>query len=451
MRIPERPPNFSKKDVVRGVLESNADPNAKATIIDALLYGNSPFKQTPYLHWDELRRKTVSAGLTHETWWFLLKLKRSATYQKIPILDPTGKPFIIANDPEIQRSLHRIDRQVPSESIAEANLTTPESNDRFLIATLQDEAITSSQMEGAATTTRIAKEMLRSGREPRDRDEQMIVNNYRAMRRIRELAKEPLSLELILEIHEIITEKTLKNAADAGRLRADDDNIHIVDEYNETLYVPPAAKELPERMQVFCDFANAIDEEPFLHPVVRAILIHFGLAINHPFVDGNGRTARALFYWHMLRSRYSLFEHLSISGVIKTSSAQYARAFLYAETDDNDATYFVIYHLKTILRAIDRFSEYTKTKQKELHHAESILKKSADLNYRQKTLLANALRNPDTEYVIESHARSHDVSYQTARNDFVDLEKRKFLKKRRRGKSWIFIRGIEIDRALEKM
>ena len=54
----------------------------------------------------------------------------------------------------------------------------------------------------------------------------------------------------------------------------------------------------------------------FIHPMIRSIILHFWLAYDHPFVDGNGRTARALFYWSMLRHGYWLFEFISISQII---------------------------------------------------------------------------------------------------------------------------------------
>jgi len=54
-------------------------------------------------------------------------------------------------------------------------------------------------------------------------------------------------------------------------------------------------------MEAMCAFVNGRDTEPFIHPAIRAMILHFWLAYDHPFVDGNGRTARALFYWAMLR------------------------------------------------------------------------------------------------------------------------------------------------------
>ena len=115
--------------------------------------------------------------------------------------------------------------------------------------------------------------------------------------------------------------------------------------YDEIFHDPPPAEQLDERMAAMCDFANGKIPNHFIHPVVRAIILHFWLAYDHPFVDGNGRTARALFYWLMLRNNYWLFEFISISQIIRKAPIKYGRAFLYTETDDNDLTYFILYHL----------------------------------------------------------------------------------------------------------
>lgn len=80
-------------------------------------------------------------------------------------------------------------------------VTNPEQRDRYVVRSLIEEAITSSQLEGAATTREVAKKMLAEGRKPRDRSEQMIVNNYLTMRRIVELKEKPLTPDMVLQVH----------------------------------------------------------------------------------------------------------------------------------------------------------------------------------------------------------------------------------------------------------
>ena len=143
------------------------------------------------------------------------------------------------------------------------------------------------------------------------------------------------------------------------------------------IYLPPPAEQLPDRLNQMVRFANRdADDGAFLHPVVRAIVLHFWLAFDHPFEDGNGRTARALFYWAMLRHDYRLFEFVSISRFLKKAPAQYARAFLHTETDGNDLTYFIVHQVDVIRRAIDELDEYLKTKARQVQRVERMLRRS---------------------------------------------------------------------------
>jgi Fic family protein len=132
-----------------------------------------------------------------------------------------------------------------------------EDSQRYLISSLIEEAITSSQLEGASTTRKVAAAMLRSGRKPRDLSERMIFNNYRAMEHLRSLREVKLTPGHVLELHRMLMEDTLEDAEDAGRYRRDD-AVHVVDVRDNTaLHVPPSHAELAERMQRLCDFANA--------------------------------------------------------------------------------------------------------------------------------------------------------------------------------------------------
>ena len=195
-----------------------------------------------------------------------------------------------------------------------------------------------------------------------------------------------------------MTHGTLDDDTGAGRLRHPDERIEVVDQRDGTvLHTPPPAGQLAERLDAMCAFANVADGNagPFLHPVLRSIILHFWLAYDHPFVDGNGRTARTLFYWSMLRHGYWLVEFLTISQIIRGAPAQYARAFLHTETDDNDLTYFVGYHLSVLDRALRALHEYVARKSAQQRHLESVVRGLTDLNHRQRALLGHALRHPN--------------------------------------------------------
>jgi Fic family protein len=311
-----------------------------------------------------------------------------------------------------------------------------------------EEAIRSSQLEGAATTRPVAKEMIRSGRRPKDRSEQMILNNFRTMQHIHQLKDEALTPDRVFELHRMVTEDALDDPSAAGRLRHADEKVHITDFYNEVFHVPPPAGQLEGRLAVMCDFANMKIPEGFIHPVIRSIILHFWLAYDHPFTDGNGRCARALFYWSMLKYKYWLCEFISISHIIYRAPMKYYRAFLYTETDENDLTYFVLHHLDIIRAAIHELHLYLERKTKEIKEAEQHLKGFCHLNHRQRALISHALRHPDARYTFRSHRLSHNVVYETARTDLLDLAEKGLLEMGKMGRTRHFRPVKELQKAL---
>jgi len=441
MKKPTTPPEFR---VLFQDIEKGRFPEILSKVPSPLVKGR-------YLHWDELRYRTPPEGLTHEEWWLGLKWHRTSPSKPIPLSDTTGGSFEYSQPDVVLQSLHEIDMgaggyiQMPSE------ITNRETRDRYYYSSLVEEAITSSQLEGSATTREVAKEMLRTRRPPRDRGERMILNNFLTMRRISDLKRDALTPELVLEIHRIITEQSLDDPSAAGRFRRSDEDIGIWTQDNLLLHRPPAAGELTDRMIAMCDFANGKTPDSFVHPVLRAIMLHFWLAYDHPFCDGNGRVARALFYWCMLHNGFWLFEFVTISSILKKSPSRYALSFLYTESDDNDLTYFIVYQLEVIGRAIKALHEYIRRKAEQLHAMEAELRGVAVLNHRQKALVSNALRHPRRRYTIESHMNSHGVVYQTARTDLLDLRERDLLEATKVGRRWSFTPVADLHRRLAKL
>ena len=413
------------------------------TRIEAVMQQANPLPTGKYLHWDELRRRPAPKGLTHAEWWSAVTISRMSSFQQLPLLDKQGKPFVFATPNPVAIDLHHIDRDAAGHIRATAGAPLQADSQRYLINSLIEEAITSSQLEGASTARQVASTMLRSGRKPRDLSERMIFNNYLAMEHLRSLREVKLTPAHVLELHRILTEDSLENTEDAGRYRHDDD-VHVVDVRDNTaLHVPPPHDELAERMERLCDFANADEASlPFVHPVLRAILLHFMIGYDHPFADGNGRTARALFYWSMARSGYWLMEYTSISHILCRAPAKYMRAYLHTETDKNDTTYFLLHQLQTIRQAIAALHEYVARKSREQKETERLLAASPTLrgrfNHRQTTLLNHALRTAGEAYRVDAHQRSHAVVYQTARRDLLELEAWGLLEKTKQGNAYVF-------------
>lgn len=416
----------------------------------------TPLPKGRYLHWDDLRYREAPEGLTRETWWATVLFGRVSMMQELPLLDKSAQPFRFATPSPVLIDLHHIDRDAAGQIQNLAGTPIQEDPKRYLLSSLIEEAITSSQLEGAATTRKVAAAMLREGRKPRDHGETMIFNNYKAMEHLRSIKHERLTPELVLDLHRILTEGTLEDPADAGRLRKTDD-VQVVDRRDQTiLHQPPSHLELPERLERLCAFANTAESAlPFVHPVLRAILLHFMIGYDHPFADGNGRTARALFYWSMARSGYWLMEYTSISHILRKAPAKYMRSYLYTETDNNDTTYFLLHQLSTIRKAIVALHEYLARKTNEQKETERLLSSSPMLrtrfNHRQVALLTHALKQPGEGYRVDAHQRSHNVVYQTARSDLLDLESIGLLERQRQGNAYLFFAPDDLRDRLEKL
>ena len=404
-----------------------------------------------YVYWDTFKHFDFPDTIQKDLAWMYLRFMRDSQLTKIPLKDKEGANFGYWQPDCILKILHYVDQNAAGQMIVDDPQVHAAEKDRYLISSLMEEAIASSQLEGAATTRKKAKEMLRSGRKPRNKAEQMILNNYITMKDIKKDINKSLSKELIKHIQASVTNNILDTKDAVGRFRKDDEQVYVVDPRDgQVLFEPPPANEIDNRISLLCDFANKTDAEEFLHPVIKAIILHFWLAYIHPFVDGNGRTARAIFYWYMLRNKYWLFEYLSISRILLRAPGQYARSYLYSEIDNQDLTYFLIFNLEAINLAIKGLQSYLIKKQKELKETVRFIKKHPDLNHRQYDILHHAVSHPESMYTIKYHKNIHNIVYQTARADLITLVKKGFLEKKKRGKEFFFIPAKNIHNKLRE-
>jgi Fic family protein len=404
-------------------------------------------------NWDEVRYRCPSKNLNPDHAWFFVKLERFKK-RPTPIRDVNGRPFTFWQLDSALPILHRADLRLGGTVGSPfADIETGLERDRFLLTSLQEEAYASSLIEGAVATREQAQDLIRKGRPPKTESERMILNNYRTIRFLNERRDEDLTVDRLCEVQTMLTEGTLKDESQARRFRLPHETIHVVDEEsNDVLHVPPAADELPQRMANLCAFANhrpdPKTDDDFIHPVLRACLLHFWLAYDHPFCDGNGRTARALFYWSMLRNGYWLTEYLSISTAIAERRKQYAMAYLNSETDENDVTYFLHFHLKCLELSLNSFEAYFARKVEERNRMRDWT--GLPINDRQIAILQRAIKDPVTVFTFESHMNSHGITLATARTDMLGLEELGFLIGNRSQRPFTFVAARDLSEKISK-
>ncbi len=450
MKIPKTPPNVEK------LFSQYIKENREDVIMRIISRKDITDQRGRYSHWDKIRYLDPPEGLTHEEWWMSIKFARKSVYKNLPIENYKLGEFLYTITDKMLEELHWLDRNASGSLTINKPILNNQLKNTYIISSLIEESITSSQLEGAATTRKVAKKMIQDGRKPRDKSEHMILNNYYALNFIRRFKNDNITPEIILELHRIITENTLDNEDDAGRYRKDSDNVRVVDEFGIELFNPPPANEIKSRIIEFCDFANGkINSSRFIHPVVKAIILHFLFAYTHPFVDGNGRTARALFYWSMLKEGYWIIEFISISKILKKAPAKYGYSYLYTESDENDVTYFIDYQVSVIHRAIDEFREYLSRKINDIESTEKILKGNKKLkdklNYRQNSIIKHALKHPGYQYSIHEHMAIHGIAYDTSRRDLLALsDQLNLLIKIKDGKAFNFLSPSDLKERIEK-
>ncbi len=441
MKIPATPPDST-------LLLGRTHPKRLAEIVRA----TSLLVAGRYLHWDNMRHRTPPEGLSHEEWWLGTRMARLSAREVMPFSSKEGYPFSLVHAAPVRRGLHEIDRKLGMSGPQSRVRDMVEGHGRkhLLANSIVEEAIRSSQLEGASTTRQVARDMIRRGRQPRTHGERMIFNNYHAMERVGEMARRDLRAADVFELHRIVMDGT-RDSGMAGRFRcASDDIVVTLIHSDETAHVPPHANELPARLDRLVAFANDRTPEDWVHPVIRAILIHFMIGYDHPFVNGNGRVARALFYWSMVRQGYSLAQYLAVSGILQNAPAKYARAYLHTETDGGDLTYFVDYHIGVIIRSIEALASYVERKMSDIRAIEDRLRHTPGLNHRQIRLLGHALRHPGFRYTVKSHGTSHGVTANTARADLVKLAAAGLLAATRRGRRQEFIATRDLEAAIDE-
>jgi len=385
------------------------------------MIGNGSLKkiQDDYLYWSKVKYRTNHEN--KEDVWSAVKLHRATTSKSLIF---GAYKFTYPTTDFIQRTLHLFDMHIGGTlgsniGIAETDKT------KFMLGSIMEEAISSSQMEGANTTRKTAKEMIQKEQKPRTKSEQMIMNNFYTMRHITQCKNEELTPEKLLKIHKLIAGKTLDNPEEEGHFRTNDE-IFVQDlTKGENIHLPPPHEELEKLIQDLCLFFNT-DSTDFIHPIIKGCVIHFMIGWIHPFTDGNGRTARALFYWYMLKQGYWLTEYLSISRIIKDTKNQYEKAYLYSEKDDNDLGYFITYQVKTMIKAFDALKEYIGRKQREVVQAAKFMT-IPGVNDRMAQILK--IINDDADRVLNSKEMEmrFNISNFTARQDLKSLVELGFL------------------------
>lgn len=402
--------------------------------------------QEEYPYWSKVKYKKLKGFDTPEDVWSALKQLRLSSQITV---DPNYRiHFSLTNS--MARLCHNFDMQFGG-SWGSESLIPHDSRKIYLMNSVIDEAISSSQMEGASTTRKVAKEMLRNKVTPKDKSQWMIYNNYQTIQFLSENLGQAMTPEFLLHIHSLMTYNTMDNPEDAGRFRQNDNVVVANAVTNEIVHIPPSFTEIPAAIDWFCQFANSNDLTIFIHPIIKGAILHYFISFLHPFVDGNGRTARAIFYWYLLKEGYWLTKYLSISRIIYKSKALYEKTFLQSEADNNDIGYFITYHLIALEKAFDELKAYIERKTAQKKDEVQLLK-IGGISKRQASILHLFIKDPDLIVTAKDIAGRMLISQPTAKKDLSELVQSGLLTEIKLNKQKSgYIKGADFDSTIDNV
>jgi Fic family protein len=383
------------------------------------------YTQERYLSADEIKYRIQQQGRLPSDWPDIArKVVINRKVGSIPLFLPCiDKKFWFFPSDSLTRKLSDIERL----GLDLYNRINQQAlfREAFFLNSTVEEAITSAIYEGAHSTRAQAQQLIASGEKPQNKDEWMLLNNFRAMNWVQEHRTEPISEELILQLHRIVTENTMDgdDANFSGKFR------------NDKVFIGPH-EGIPHALirQATAEAIGLTTANPrYIHPLIRGILVHYFVAYIHPFFDGNGRTARALFYFKSIRNHLDYIQLLSVSAYLKEHGKQYETSFEKVVANDYDVTYFIDFCLDSIHSALTAVSK----KVAYLLRINSLTEK-VGLSANQIGLLQRMALNRFRTVSIEEYATQIGMSREVARQELKSLADAALVEESKSGKKLVY-------------
>ena len=280
----------------------------------------------------------IPLGINPDEFWKELQSRRRAKSSTLPIHGPTGSPYWYVTTEHMVEASETIVKELMAND--EVFFHGPP-----MIAPLE-EVFYTSFVEGSPMTMQAAMEYLEGGEEPRNIEEQMIVNNRGALSFASANLYHPVDEEFIKMLTLILTQ----NMDGGGREYRTSDWVSIPSMMGESYELPPAIN-IPDRMRELTTYLG----DPLIHPLMKAAVAHAWILAARPFPEGNERLARLLSSVILVRFGYTFLGEISLSGLVAKNGYPYYNAIanILRKENEGDLTYFLEYYLLLLAQAVD--------------------------------------------------------------------------------------------------
>lgn len=268
-----------------------------------------------YFTKNELRYR-IPKEVNIDEFWDKIQIQRKKTASYISLKDQNDNFFYFNITDKIKDNMSIIEDTATKDIF---NAMPYDVEISVIADSLIDEAYNSSVIEGAFSTKKRTKELVENDLNPKNKSEQMILNNFHALKYVTDNIQKPLNEDIILNIYRILMKNTLNEDEIVDKYR--NDFVGVWDrKQNCYSYKAPHYSKVQELMNSLFLFINNNTD---FHPLIKACIIHFYFVYIHPFFDGKGRTARAISYMYLLQEGYDFFRFFSISSMIKDERNKY--------------------------------------------------------------------------------------------------------------------------------
>lgn len=385
--------------------------------------------ESNYYSKDELVYR-IDRNINLNKFWEELMLKRRSNAIELPLLDQNNNKFWFVKTKKIEENMAFLNSNGVKDLF---DIINPEVKQVVTLENLIDEAFNSSVIEGAFSTRKRTKELVEKGIQPQNKSEQMIINNYNALKYVLNNIDSEFTEDKILDIYNIVTYKTLSSEDEVEKYRTDFVGVWDTSQDKYT-YLAPKYTEVQALMNSLIDFAQNFNMEPLL----KASIIHFYFVYIHPFFDGNGRTARALSYMYLLQSGYEFFKYFSISTILQEERKKYYKSIENTEIYDSDMTYFIENNLEATVKSLQLMIDKYKKEYGFRIIKQTYEEKGIKFSERQLKCIKYMIKSNRLSIRINEYKTKYRVSYETARSELKELYDLGVFKKEKVGKLLVY-------------
>ncbi|MFA5780096.1 MAG: Fic family protein [Elusimicrobiota bacterium] len=189
------------------------------------------------------------------------------------------------------------------------------------------------------------------------KDKQEVLNYLNVLEQLDKLADDKVITEKnILNIHKMLTKETLENPDDSGNYR----NRYVVVANRltkEVIFRPPQNEDVPKLIKDMLEWINYEQEGTEFDPVIESGIAHYEFVRIHPFIDGNGRTARVLASIILFLRGFDIKQFFCLDDYYDSDRQEYYKALQTVDPKTLDLTRWLEYFTEGVLVSIKAVEE----------------------------------------------------------------------------------------------